>query len=399
MSHFLLDLKFTLTNTIVAGKKNIGIKTMKMWLMIMYATLTITGASLFYLCGRVGKFAIFKKSEKKSRIVRSALVVFGLFGVIGLTINFMNAIVCAIYFAMIWLVSDLLFYIAAKIRHRSFEKYYAGVFAVIASTVALSIGWYQDHHVWQTVYTVETDKEVKDIKIVMFADSHTGTTFNADGFVKHIEEMQAQNPDMIVVAGDFVDDDTTRADMIATSKALGKMKTTYGVYFVLGNHDNGYYGAARRGFSGQEMVAELKKNGVRVLSDEAELVGDIFYIIGRRDFSVERERGGRRKSMADLVKNLDKNRYVIVIDHQPADYDNQTKAGVDLVLSGHTHGGQLFPFNRVGKWIGANDLIYGYEKRAKTDFIVTSGISDWAIKFKTGCKSEYVTVLLKRKKE
>ena len=88
---------------------------------------------------------------------------------------------------------------------------------------------------------------------------------------------------------------------------------------------------------------------------------------------------------------------MIVIDHQPADYDNQTKTEVDLVLSGHTHGGQLFPFNRVGKWIGANDLIYGYEKRAKTDFIVTSGISDWAIKFKTGCRSEYVVIDVKQK--
>ena len=161
-----------------------------MWLMIMYATLTITGASLFYLCGRVGKFSLFKKSEKKSRIVRSALVVFGLFGLIGLTINFMNAIVCAVYFALIWLVSDTLFYIVEKIRHRPFEKYYAGMFAVIVSIAALSAGWYLDHHVWQTVYTIETDKAIKDTKIVMFADSHTGTTFNADGFAKHIEAMQ-----------------------------------------------------------------------------------------------------------------------------------------------------------------------------------------------------------------
>ena len=81
-------------------------------------------------------------------------------------------------------------------------------------------------------------------------------------------------------------------------------------------------------------------------------------------------------------------------DHQPTDYNNQAKTEVDLVFSGHTHGGQLFPFNQVGKWIGANDLVYGHEKRNKTDFIVTSGISDWAIKFKTGTKSEYVVINL-----
>ena len=88
---------------------------------------------------------------------------------------------------------------------------------------------------------------------------------------------------------------------------------------------------------------------------------------------------------------------MIVIDHQPTDYANQALAEVDLVLSGHTHGGQLFPFNQVGKWIGANDRIYGHEKRNKTDFIVTSGISDWAIKFKTGTKSEYVVINIKQK--
>lgn len=76
----------------------------------------------------------------------------------------------------------------------------------------------------------------------------------------------------------------------------------------------------------------------------------------------------------------------------------QAEAKVDLVLCGHTHGGQLFPFNQVGKWIKANDLVYGHEKRDETNFIVTSGISDWAIKFKTGTKSEYVMIDIKKGK-
>ena len=102
--------------------------------------------------------------------------------------------------------------------------------------------------------------------------------------------------------------------------------------------------------------------------------------------------------MEDLLHNLDKGKYMIVLDHQPADFVNQAKSGVDLVLSGHTHGGQLLPFNQVGKWIKANDLIYGHEKRKNTDFIVTSGISAWAIKFKTGTKSEFVIIDVKKAK-
>ena len=117
----------------------------------------------------------------------------------------------------------------------------------------------------------------------------------------------------------------------------------------------------------------------------------------RRPAGPEAERGGRRLTMQELTKDLDPDKFSVVLDHQPNDYQNQTTAEVDLVLSGHTHGGQLFPLNKVGEWIGANDKTYGLEKRNKTNFIVTSGLSDWAIKFKTGTKSEFVVIDVKRK--
>ena len=144
------------------------------------------------------------------------------------------------------------------------------------------------------------------------------------------------------------------------------------------------------------LVAELQKNGVTVLQDEAVLLADDYYILGRKDSS-EFMRGGKRENMNTLVKDLDKNKYVVVLDHQPNDYKNQVAAEVDLVLSGHTHGGQLWPLNKAGEWIGANDKTYGYERRNVTDFIVTSGISDWAIKFKTGTKSEIVVIDIKNR--
>ena len=176
------------------------------------------------------------------------------------------------------------------------------------------------------------------------------------------------------------------------------MKTKYGVFFVSGNHDKGYGRPERRGYGGFELLQKLRENGIKVLKDESVLVADEFYFVGRRDFSEEKERKGRRKSMNELIENLNRDKYILVLDHQPADYEHQIKAEVDLVLSGHTHGGQLFPFNYVGKWIGANDKIYGHEKRQKTDFIVTSGISDWAIKFKTGTYSEYVVIHIQKSK-
>ena len=83
---------------------------------------------------------------------------------------------------------------------------------------------------------------------------------------------------------------------------------------------------------------------------------------------------------------------MIMLDHQPNDYAAEEASGVDLVLSGHTHGGHIFPAGLLGVWMGANDKTYGYERRGGTDFFVTSGISGWVIPFKTGCISEYVVI-------
>ena len=92
------------------------------------------------------------------------------------------------------------------------------------------------------------------------------------------------------------------------------------------------------------------------------------------------------------MKDVPAENYTIVLDHQPNDYDNEAAANADLVVSGHTHGGQLFPVTYVGEWFNINDRTYGHEKRSDTDFIVTSGIADWEIQFKTGAKSEYVII-------
>ena len=108
------------------------------------------------------------------------------------------------------------------------------------------------------------------------------------------------------------------------------------------------------------------------------------------DFLSEKDKSDlTRKNISKLTKNIDKSKFVIDLNHQPNDYDNESRANIDLVLSGHTHGGQLLPITMfVGK-SSFNDRKYGLEKRGNTTFIVNSGISDWALDFKTGTKSEY----------
>jgi len=84
----------------------------------------------------------------------------------------------------------------------------------------------------------------------------------------------------------------------------------------------------------------------------------------------------------------------VVPDHRPGDYAAQAAAGVDLVLSGHTHGGQFRPLQGLVGRLGQNDNVYGLEQRGSSSFIVTSGISDRALVFKTGCCSEYVMITI-----
>ncbi len=164
------------------------------------------------------------------------------------------------------------------------------------------------------------------------------------------------------------------------------MKLKYGVYFAYGNHDEGYFN--NRDFSADDLKKALLSNGVHVMEDSYELVEDKFYIVGRLDKTLSKD----RLHIDELLEDLDENKYIIVMNHEPNDYRNEAESSADLVISGHTHGGQLMPINYLGQWFGLNDRTYGYENRKDTDFIVTSGISDWELKFKTGTKSEYVII-------
>ena len=379
-----------------------------MWAFIFVFMFAAFIAACIYLITRVRKFAWVDKLAKDRKwlsILISALTCVVFIVVLSLTMGYINAIIFTIYMILFWLVCEFAFWLVGKVKNRTKlaadgvkpkkrKIYYAGVTAIIITIVYMSWGWYQAHNVWQKDYTIHTDKAVGSIKLALIADSHTGTTFDGEGFAEHVKAIQAQDPDAVLIAGDFVDDDTSLIDMKKCCEALGTLDTKYGVYYVFGNHDKGYYASERRGYDGDDIIAELENNGVAVLQDETVLLGDSFYIIGRQDLSEVTDRGGSRADIEDLVKDLDDDKYQIVMDHQPADYANEKASGVDLVLSGHTHGGQLLLIKLFQEitGMGGNDQIYGLEDLDGSDFLVTSGISDWAIKFKTGCRSEYVII-------
>ncbi len=353
-------------------------------------------ASMAYLTGRFCKFAWTGRvagGRKWLQTVISAVPVVLILGGAWLTMGSFNAVVILLHLVVIWALCDLVSFIVAKVRKTAPRRYYAGVVALILTAAYLCAGWVLAHNVWSTHYTLTTPKELGSLRVALLADAHVGTTFDGAGFGAWMEKLGTEQPDVVVVAGDFVDDDTSLADMVSACQALGRLdeQVPYGVYYVFGNHDKGYYGPAYRGYDGDDLLAQLEQNGVTVLQDESVLIDDRFYLVGRKDRS-EEHRGGGRQTMEELTAPLDREKYTIVLDHQPQDFDAQADAGADLVLSGHTHGGWLFPVNYINAWLAADDLVYGHETRGDTDFIVTSGISDWAMQFKTGCKSEYVII-------
>lgn len=343
---------------------------------------------IFYDIKNINNFNFIKKiKNKKLQWIIPLIPIL----IIMLLFNYVNSLVILIHLAIFFLISNLLIYLIKKIFKKDFSFNLSGALAIIFTFIYLGIGAYFAYHIYETKYEIITQKELgqDNFRIIQISDSHVGTTFDGNGFYNEIKKISQIPCDLFIITGDFVDDDTTKEDMIRSCKALSLIKAKYGIYFVFGNHDRGYFN--KRSFNENDLVNELEKNNVIVLKDEIKEINDYITIIGRDD-----KQNNNRKTIDELTNNLDNKKYLISLNHQPNDYKNEQDK-VDLVLSGHSHGGQLFPLGYIGLLSKANDEFYGMHVRGKTTFIVNSGISDWAIDFKTGAISEYVIIDIKKK--
>ena len=358
-----------------------------MWLIIFAVSILAGIAAAIYMANKIDGTGLFTAINSKAvRKILSVTAVIVVIVVLCFVFNVTNTVVIFIHFAVFLLIGDLIGTVIRKTSSSVISPRFIDMMAIITCVIYLIIGWILMHGMWETDYHLATAKKVGTIRVAHIADSHVGCGFSGKGFAERLEKIQLTEPDILVITGDFVDDDTMRTDMTDACAALGSFKAKYGVFYCLGNHDMGYYSSGRRGYTGDELLDELRKNGVKVLLDESELVDDRFYVIGRLDDDYGR---ADRKDTSELIQDLDKDKYMIVLDHQPTDYDGEAAANVDLVLSGHTHGGQLFPLEYIQPLVSRNNNVRGHEKRGNTDFIVTDGISDWAVKFRTGCRSEF----------
>ena len=368
------------------------------WPFILGAAAMALLAGLVYLTVCVGRFQGVRKlsgGKRGRRALISLGIIAAVFAALAFALSVINAVVVFLHAVLFFLLSGLGMRLAKKLSGRHFRVNWQGWLALAFSLVYLTAAYISCNHVRQKDYALTTGKKLGTLKIALIADSHLGTTFDGDGFGTHLKTIEAQNPDLLVIAGDFVDDWSRKEDLERACAALGETKFPYGVWYVFGNHDAGSF--ARRDFSASELEEALRGCGVHVLADQWEEVDGRFIVAGRKDASAGAFRGSR-KDMTSLLAGADTEKYILVLDHQPSDYENEARSPADLVLSGHTHGGQLIPITYVGKWLGVVDREYGYERREGTDFIVTSGISDWELRFKTGARSEYVIITVEEKR-
>ena len=360
---------------------------MLMWLIIFAVLLLVAGGGFVYLTAGVHRFSPVKRLGEGHKLlswVISAFIVAAV-GVLSSLINVWSAIVIMIHLFVFWAIADLIALIAGKIAGCKQTRNISGIAAIAFTAIYLAFGWYEAHHIVRTEYGFTTEKLVEPLKIAMFADSHLGITLDGEDFAEQMEHISAEEPDLLIIAGDFVDDDSCRADMERACAALAEIQPKYGKYFSFGNHDKGYY-ESMRDLTEADLRVELEKSDVTILEDESVMLSDKLLLTGRQDKSTE------DRAEFSALEHGSAEIYQIVIDHQPNDYTAESENGADLVLSGHTHGGHLFPAGYIGLWIGANDFVYGTTRRGDTDFVVTSGISGWALPFKTGAKSEYLII-------
>ena len=363
------------------------------YVLVFVIILLVLLPMCLYMSFKVNKlnFVSSIKNKKTSFLISSIPIIFFIFLLIW---NYVNAYIIILHFFFVIWFGYIIYYFVRKITKKEYKYGNEIILSLsfVILTIYLGYAYYNAHNVVETHYTVYTDKNigVENFRIVQITDSHVGATMNGDKFYSYMEVINKTNPDIVVVTGDFVDDDTSFKDMVRSCEGLGALKTKYGVYYVYGNHDKGYFDY--RGYTDKELRENLLKNNVVILEDEGLDILDNIYLLGRQD-RIEKT----RKKAQELTENIDKSKYIITLDHEPNDYKNEKEAEMDLVISGHTHGGQLIPIKYFDMLVGANDFIYGMKKDEGTTFIVSSGIGDWAVKFKTGCKAEYVVIDIKNK--
>jgi uncharacterized protein len=298
-----------------------------------------------------------------------------------------------LYFVLIVLVIDIsrllnhLFHFFPDLFYTDYGKTkLLLLFSSIALvTIVVVVGFINARTPVITRLNIHINKSVqgeKELNIVMASDIHMGTIIAKRKVNRLVDMINGLKPDLILFAGDIVDEDLAPVINKNLGASLCKLKSRYGTYAITGNHE--YIGGA------EKAVEYLTAHCVHMLRDSAVFIDNRFYLAGRDDRDKPRFSGRNRKSLEEVMAQVDPAFPVILMDHQPFSLGKTAESGVDLSLSGHTHHGQLWPFNYITSAI--YELSRGYKQIGKTHFFVSTGFGTWGPPIRLGNRPEIVFI-------
>ncbi|MDR1424951.1 MAG: metallophosphoesterase [Azoarcus sp.] len=257
-----------------------------------------------------------------------------------------------------------------------------------AALLVSTLGWINAFYPTVRVVKLTTPAGIAPLRIVALSDTHLGRLASPEYFGKIVDLIEPLAPDIVLFAGDVIEYDYDPSEVEPTAAVLRRLKPRLGIWGVFGNHE--YIG-------GREALNKqlLDRIGIRILIDQwAEIAaapGQKLLLIGRDDLSSERAMDRKRKTLGELLAEAPPGDHLkILLDHQPFNLEEAEAAGIFLQISGHTHNGQLFPFNGVVALIYEN--AYGYLRRGQTHYWVSSGAGTWGPSVRTTGRPEILLI-------
>jgi uncharacterized protein len=259
------------------------------------------------------------------------------------------------------------------------------IITVAISTLLIAGGFINALIPVVTRYDISIDKPaggIKSLKIAAVSDIHLGSIIRKRSLIKLSGILNELHPDLVLLLGDIIDGEigpVLRGDLL---QYFTCPECTDGLYAITGNHE--FIGG------GSRTIPYIESKGIRVLKDEVVTLDGGIQLIGRIDRDSYRFYRKERLPLDSLIKEVDLARPVILLDHQPFRLNESEKSGIDLQLSGHTHNGQMWPLNYLTQMI--YELSYGYLRKGKTHFIVSSGYGLWGPRVRSGSSSEVMLI-------
>ncbi|MCX6150489.1 MAG: metallophosphoesterase [Ignavibacteriales bacterium] len=220
--------------------------------------------------------------------------------------------------------------------------------------------------------------------VVVASDIHLGTIIGKSRLSFLVNTINSLKPDIVLLAGDIIDEDLAPVIKEDLGDTLRNIKAQHGVYAITGNHE--YIGGV------EAAVKYLGEHGIKMLRDTSVKINNSFYLVGREDRSINQFAHKKRKELKEIMLGVDKTLPVVMMDHQPFGLNEAVENGVDLQISGHTHHGQLWPFNYITEMV--YEVSWGYKKKGNTHFYVSSGFGGWGPPIRLGNRPEIVNIKL-----